>query len=408
MEEKNKTKKPAKVHNATKVAFGTLEISVLLGLTCIFSVISGAFLGNKFSTKSEISEIPVELNEVVKNYNYIIENFYGEVDKETVIKGAIRGMVESLGDKYTSFLDQLESETFNIHLRGTFSGIGVEIINSDEGVMILNVIDNSPATEVGLEPGDIFLEISGADVTKKTSNEITNIIKEQHGKFNILIKRDNKPITKELYKGVITLKSVHSKLYEENNKKIGYLGIDLFAANTYDQFVTELQKLEQKNIDGLIIDVRSNTGGHLSSVQNMLSLFLDSTHIIYQTEDKEGIEKTYSSGTVTKKYPIVLLSDGQSASASELLMGALRDELGAKIVGTRSFGKGTVQELNTISSNDQYKLTTKKWLTPKGNTIDKVGLEPDVVIEQTNEYFENPIEENDVQLKEAIKLFFEP
>ena len=117
--------------------------------------------------------------------------------------------------------------------------------------------------------------------------------------------------------------------------------------------------------------MRFNSGGHLSSVGDILSLFLDSTHIIYQTESKEGIKKTYSKGTITKKYPIVVLSNGDSASASELLMGTLRDELGAKIVGTQSFGKGTVQELNTISSQDQYKITTKKWLTPKGTLLIK-------------------------------------
>lgn len=401
-------KEKKKKQKNTQEMFGTLEVSVLLILTCIISIFSGTFLGNKFFVKKTATEIPIELNEVIDNYNYIIENFYGEVNKEDVVKGAIKGMIESLGDNYTSFLDPVNSDTLNIQLNGSFVGVGVEIINGDEGITIHKVIENSPASKEGLKAGDVFLKLDDIDLSEKSTIEFTNLIKEQTSKFDLLIKRSEKQITKKLYKDEIVLKSVHSKMHEKDNKKIGYLKVELFASNTYEQFKEKLHKLESENINGLIIDVRFNSGGHLSSVGDILSLFLDSTHIIYQTESKEGIKKTYSKGTITKKYPIVVLSNGDSASASELLMGTLRDELGAKIVGTQSFGKGTVQELNTISSQDQYKITTKKWLTPKGTFIDKVGLQPDVIIEQDHEYYDTLDEAKDTQLKEALKLFFKP
>lgn len=388
--------------------FGTLEVTVLICLTCVISVISGAFLGHKATQKVYLdNKLPDELTEIISNYNYIVENFYGEIDTNEIVRGAIKGMVEALGDKYTSFLDEEANENFNIQLRGSFTGIGVEIASSQNGIMVVSVFEDSPAEKAGIQPGDIIIKIDGVDLQDKTSTDLTNMIKEKKGEFELVVVRNGEELTKVLKKDVIVIKSVYSKQFEENNKKIGYLKVTLFAANTYEQFKKEFADLEKEKIDGLIIDVRWNTGGHLSAVEKMLSLFLDSSHVIYQTESKDEVKKTYSSGSVTKTYPIVILSNSESASASELLMGALRDELNAKIVGTRSYGKGTVQELNTLSSADQYKITTKKWLTPKGNSIDQVGIEPDVEVEQSTEYYENLDDAKDAQLQAALKLFAE-
>lgn len=389
----------------TSSSFGTLEVSVLLIITCILSITSGLFLGNKFLGNKTNDEIPKELNEFITNYNYIIENYYGEINKKDIITGAIKGMVESLGDTHTSFLDESTNDTFNIQLQGSFEGVGVEIINTDDGITVLSVFDDSPASKADIKAGDIIVKFNEINVSNKQAVELTNIIRNNKGKFTLTVKRGDQDLVKEMSKGLIIIKSVNSKTYNQDNKKIGYLEVTLFAANTYQQFKSALQNLESQNIDGLIIDVRFNTGGHLSAVENMISLFLDSSHIIYQTESKEGIEKTYSRGSVTKKYPIVLLSNKDSASASEVLMGALRDEYGAKVVGVKSFGKGTVQQLNTLSTSDQYKITVKKWLTPKGNSIDKVGIAPDIIVEQDSEYFKDFDETKDVQLKRALEVF---
>lgn len=388
--------------------FGTLEVTVLICLTCFISIMSGMFLGHKATQKVyEANQLSDELNEIISNYNYIIENYYGEIDKDEIIKGAIKGMVESLGDQYTSFIEDLDNENFNIQLQGSFTGIGVEIANSEQGIMVARVFENSPAEKADIQPGDIILKIDEIDLHDKSTTELINIIKGKYGEFELIIKRNDEEITKVLQKDSVVIKSVFSKTFEENNKKIGYLKVTLFASNTDEQFKKELTKLENQKIDGLIIDVRWNSGGHLSTVENMVSEFLDSSHVIYQTESKDGVKKTYSSGTVTKTYPIVVLANEESASASELLIGALRDELGSKIVGTQTFGKGTVQELNTLSSTEQYKITTKKWLTPKGQSIDKVGIKPDFEIELTAEYYETFEDSKDTQLQKALSLFLE-
>ena len=166
-----------------------------------------------------------------------------------------------------------------------------------------------------------------------------------------------------------------------------------------------MKLLEAENIDSLIIDVRANTGGHLSTVTNIISEFLDSSKIIYRTSSKTREEIKYSKGKITKNYKVIVLVDGESASASEVLASALQESYGAKLLGTKTFGKGTVQEMQEISSTgENYKITTKKWLTPNGNWINGIGITPDYEVNLNFEYFQNPVRENDNQLKEALEL----
>jgi len=177
----------------------------------------------------------------------------------------------------------------------------------------------------------------------------------------------------------------------------------LFSNIAYKQFAEELEKLEKDDIDSLIIDVRDNSGGHLSTAVNIISLFLNSKHVIYQTETKGEIEKFYSKGNETKKYPIVVLQNKNSASASEMLSSTLKEEYGATIVGEVSYGKGTVQELLDLNDDIEYKITTKKWLTPKGNWINKKGVSVDVEVSLDDKYYENPSDETDNQLQKALE-----
>ena len=192
---------------------------------------------------------------------------------------------------------------------------------------------------------------------------------------------------------------------EENN--IGYIKVDVFANNTYSQFQKALIELENNNMKSLIIDLRGNSGGHLLAVENMLSLFMNDTHVIYQTEDKDGIEKIYSTGNKDKEYNIVILQNSGSASASEVMATSLREQLGAYIIGNTSYGKGTVQNLQTISGIGQYKVTTKKWLTSNGEWINEVGVKPDLEVSLSEDYYKNPILENDDQYQTAIKYLNE-
>ena len=173
--------------------------------------------------------------------------------------------------------------------------------------------------------------------------------------------------------------------------------------NTDTQFKTKLKELEKDGIDSLIIDLRGNSGGHLTAVENMISEFLDKDKVIYQMETKSKIKKYYSKGNKTKIYPIVLLVDNDSASASEMMTAALKESYGATIVGMTTYGKGTVQELQD-SNESQYKITTKKWLTPNGNWINEVGIKPDYEMELDEKYFLEPTDAHDNQLQKAIEI----
>ena len=384
--------------------FTTKEVVTLVIITCIVSFVMGAiFFGNGSSGTKLLDS---NLNEFIEQYDYIVENYYEEVNKKELIKGAIKGMVESLGDDYSVYLDQDVSNNFNITLNGSYEGIGVTVANNiNNEIVIIGIFENSPAEKAGLKVMDIITKFNGKDISDKTATELTKMIKELNTNtfsLEILREGDKKVVTIE--KDIVTIKSVDSKMINKNDTKIGYIQIGIFADNTYKQFKEQLNKLENDKMNALIIDLRGNSGGHLDIVTDMTSLFLDSKKVIYQMQTKEKVEKVYSKGKKDKNYPIYILIDNDTASASEVMASALKEQLGAILIGETSYGKGTVQEVKYTSSGEQYKFTTKKWLTSKGDWLKGKGLKPDVEIKLNNKYFEEPIEENDNQLNEAINI----
>lgn len=391
----------------TQKQFKLSEVIVLIIITLIIGFIIGLSLFKVSLEKKDniaINSNDKELKKFVDNYNYIVNNYYGDLDKKELIDNAISGMIESIDDPYTTYIDEESSNTFSTTLEGSFEGIGVEIVNdSDKNIVVYSVIKGSPAEKAGVEPLDIIKSINGKSLEGIETSEFVSIVKtSENPVITLEIKRKEETITKEIKREKVTITSVESEIIEKQEKKIGYMYISIFANNTYSQFKKQLEELENKGIDSLIIDVRSNTGGHLTAVENILSLFLDSSHIIYQTEDKNGIEKTYSKGNTTKQYKVVVLTNESSASASEILAATMKEEYGATLVGKHTYGKGTVQELKTLPDGEQYKFTTKKWLTPKGNWINGTGVEVDVEVEFNKDYYENPTHDNDKQLQEAI------
>lgn len=386
-----------------KKNFNSKEVIFLLIVTCLISLALGNAINIKNETKEETKDEYLE--EFEKNYQFIVENYYDEVDKSKLIKSAIEAMANSLGDDYSVAITDDISNSFNIRLTGSYSGIGIEIVNDQSyNIYISEVFEDSPAAKAGLQVMDMILSIDDLDLKNKKTIELTNYIKE-HDKdtYTLKIKRGEEEKTIELQKQQIELKSVNYEIKTVESKKIGYIYISVFASNTSSQFKQAIEYLEKEKIDSLIIDVRNNTGGHLTSVVDMLSNLLDSTKVIYQIESKGKITKYYSKGKITKTYPIVVLQNNESASASELLSAALKEEYGATIIGEDSFGKGTVQELVTLPDGTQYKITTKKWLTPSGNWINGKGVTADIVEKLNNSYNETPTEENDNQLQKAIE-----
>ena len=409
---KEKTKKVEKIKNKHKkknqTLFKTTDMLGLVIITCIISLFVGAFFGTRFLAVEYESDTYKKLDKIKDVYLDIKENYYQETDDEELINGAINGMIATLDDPYATYLTTDDSNSFDAQLQGSYEGIGIEIFNNEDGkIEILTVFENSSAADAGLQPGDIIIGINDEDVSmQKTSDLVSKIAEMEDESFTIKILRDNKEKKLKVTRKKVVLTSVTSKTIEQNNKKIGYIYVSIFSLNTYSQFKEQLEKLEKSKIDSLIIDVRGNTGGHLSTVDDILSLFLDKKHVIYQIETKGEKEKYYSSGKVTKKYPIAILTDSYSASASELLAISLKEEYGAATIGLTTYGKGTVQELKTMDSGE-YKFTTKKWLSPKGNWINKKGVEPTIEVMLDENYYENPTDENDNQLQTAINYLLE-
>lgn len=373
--------------------------SIGIGILLCFGLIS-LFTGKNYLAVTR------DLKKVVDTYYAIVDNYYGELDKDSLIDGAVEGMISSVGDSFTSYSDTDSAISFNETINGTYEGVGLSIATLNDGtITVIEVFDDSPAYKAGIKVGDIILKVDGESYEGKSGSDISNYVKNS-GKDKVIltIKRDDKEedITVNLSK--VDIPYVSGEILEKDGKKIGYIDISLFSSNSYKQFKNKLDKLEKDNIDGLIIDVRDNSGGYLTSVTDICNLFLEKGKIIYQLEDSKG--KVLKKDTTKEKrsYDIVVLINGASASASEILASTIKESYGGEVVGTNSFGKGTVQQTKKLLDGSMIKYTTQKWLTPDGNFINEVGVTPTKEVELDSKYFENPIHENDNQLQEAIKL----
>jgi len=396
-EQKIKTERIANNDNSIKVLF--LLIGVIFGVLITYLIMN--------TTKNPVSIIKKTSNSkfesLYETYDAIKEKYYKDVDDDTLINGAIDGMMKSLEDKHSMFFDLEEKKSFETELSGTYYGIGAEIKQvSDDEVMINKVFDDSPAEKAGLKSGDIFVSIDGESSKGKTSSEIAkNLRSEKKDTSTIVVKRDNEELTIEVQKDNVTLLSVSSEMLDNN---IGYIAVGLFGEHTYTQFTKALNSLEEENMKSLIIDLRGNGGGYLSIVTQMISEFVDQNTVIYQMKTREGIERYGAINNRTKNYKVVILIDGESASASEIMSSALQEQYGAILVGVTSYGKGTVQETLDLSNGTLIKYTIQEWLTSKGNSINDVGIKPDIEVELDDNYLENPSRENDNQLQKAIEI----
>ena len=382
--------------------FKTTEVAIILVIGVVVSLIMGSFITLKLYTPSG-EKVDSELQEFISNYEYITDNYNGKINKEELLDAALEAMLSKL-DKNSTYLESDDSKNFNILLEGSYSGLGIQVYNDDDkNLVIYSVFKNSPADKAGLKPDDIITAINGKNVKGMTSADLAKMITKLNGKkVKLAFIRDKKEQTVYVELGKINIESVASNIYKKEGNKIGYIGVSIFASNTYNQFKKELDRLEGDNIDALVIDLRSNSGGYLSTAENMISLFLDSNHIIYQIQKDSQITKHHSKGVIDKKYKIVVLVNEQSASASEIMASALHEQYGATLVGKKTYGKGTVQELQDLKSGDKFKLTTKNWLTSKGNWVNEKGINPDIEIDLSDRYKNNPSEENDGQLQAAL------
>lgn len=381
-------------------SFSFSEVCLIILCTAIICLLVGILLDKKMISSE--SKYSTYLKELIDNYQYIVNSYYDKVDEEKLVDAAINGIVSELGDDYSNYFSEAESDNFDKVLTGSYEGIGVQIGQYTNGdIVIVEVYEDTSAYKAGIEIGDIIKKINDKEIAGLSVKEVSGLIKNADGeKIYIDVLRNNELKRIEVVREKVVLKSVDYEIMEKNGKKVGYIYISIFSLNTSVQMKEALDALEG-NVDSIILDVRNNSGGHLTSAEEILSLFLDSSNIIYKMETNDGITSYYSKGNKTKKYPIVVLINGESASASEMLAIAMQEKYGAILVGVNSFGKGTVQQKIQLSTGASYKVTTKKWLSPNGNWINEVGIEPDIYIEGLNDWY-NYSHDKDAQLQMAL------
>ncbi len=382
--------------------FSIFEVIVIILIAMIFGIIVGCLL--TYTNKSIYNDD--KLNEIINTYNSIKDNYYDNIDEDTLVNGAVNGMIDSLGDNYSNYMGDEATEDFTKSVDGSFIGIGVSVLFDGEYNKIVEVDVNGPAFKAGLKKDDVILSVDGKDTKGVYGNNLTKLVNgKKNTKVKIKVKRGDTVKTYSVIRKLIEIESVTSDIFKENNKIIGYIDVDIIASNTYEQFKKNLDKLEKQNIDSLVIDLRDNPGGHLSQTKEILSLFFDKKIVLYQVRDKNKTKKVYATGNISKKYPIVILVNEESASAAEIITASFKENYkNCMVVGTNTYGKGTVQQTIKLSTGTSIKYTIEEWLTPKGKNINKVGIKPDVELKQSQDYLMKPSYENDSQLQGALEI----
>ncbi|MFD2211774.1 S41 family peptidase [Virgibacillus halophilus] len=392
--------------------FNKIQIAVLL-VVVIALGFTGAYFGVHFAQKNgtaqtqsalsktedpvteEEVQAPEELQKVAQAYSLIKKHYVKKVDDDKLMEGAIKGMLSTLDDPYSTYMDKDTMEQFNEQIESSFEGIGAEVSMKNGKVTIVSPIKDSPAEKAGLRPNDQVLKVDGKSLDGLDLNEAVAKIRGKKGTtVKLDIKRPGSSDTMKfnVKRDTIPVETVYSEVKNQGGKKTGVIQLTSFSEHTADEFKDQLTKLEKQGIDGLVIDVRGNPGGLLDAVGEILNNFIPSDSPYVQIENREGQkEKMYTELDKKKPYPIDVLIDEGSASASEILAIAMKEN-GYQTVGTKSFGKGTVQQAVPMGDGSTVKLTFFKWLSPKGNWIHKKGVSPSLKVEQPAYYFANPIE----------------
>lgn len=391
-----------------KVKFKLWEVMVIVIVATLFmSITTGIVVYKKFNSGKVSTTNNKYVNEFIKAYNDVVSNYYEDIDEDKMIDAAINGMMGYLGDDYTTYLDEYNTDELTESLRGTYKGIGITISNNKDGnIEIISILDGSSAKEVGLQVGDVIKSVGGISVMNKYPEELTALITETAGKIKLEVIRGEETLSFEVEKRELIVPALSSDIKtNQSGKKVGYLYLSAFTSSLALQVEEELSKFEKNGISNLILDVRGNSGGYLQSATDILELFLEKNDLMFTLEYKEKTVKYKAEIGNNKDFNIVVLINGGSASASEVLASALKDNEKATIIGSTSYGKGKVQMTGELEDGSMYKYTSAKWLRPNGECIDDVGIKPDITVDLNESYLENPKQENDNQLNSAISYF---
>jgi len=328
------------------------------------------------------------------------------LDYQKMVYGAIDGMVKSLGDPYTAFFPPVESKKFSEDIKGSFDGIGAEIGMRKDILIVISPLEGSPAKKAGLLAGDQILKIDDKATADLNVDEAVNLIRGSKGtQVTLAILREGWSDTKDykITRDVINVPILKYEIKDIGGKKIVYIQLYEFTENAANEFTKKVNEILNSNAQGIVLDLRGNPGGYLEVAVDIASWFVDGGKLVVSEDFGNGNKNEHTSYGYKKlaTYPTVVLIDQGSASASEILAGALRDDNGIKLVGEKSFGKGSVQELENLRGGTSLKVTVAKWLTPSGHSIMEQGLEPDIQVGRTQEDVDAG---RDPQLDKALEM----
>lgn len=367
--------------------------------------------GNVIVTRDEYNDLS-EYNKLFTVRQRLYDYYDGAIKEEDLLNGAVKGMTSALGDPYTVYWDKKEYSDFNTEMAGNYSGIGVTVSNKNGKITIVNVSQNSPAKEAGIIVNDQILKVNGTQVSGKELDKAVSLMRgvsgtdvtvtfyrEDKGTFDVVLKRAK-----------LDAPTVAGEILSEN-KEIGYIEITMFGEKTGDEFKKELKTLQSKGAKKLIIDLRDNGGGSLDECVKMVSNFIPKGKVIVSTIDKYKKEKKYNSkGGIAIGMPLVILVNGNTASASEIFSGAIRDYKLGTIIGTKTFGKGIVQSIIDerilgFGDGTALKVTVSKYYTPNGENIHGKGITPDIKVDYPKELSSKVYSRAlDPQFKKALEV----
>ena len=407
-------KKSQRIYKIIMLVILTAIITFLITTVVMYKKFDIVYstIENGNSSSEGVSTSEKGVLKTLQDFKAILENNYiGEINENQMLEGAIKGYVEGLGDPYTTYLTVEEMKELTEETNSKYVGIGVYVANDTETntILVAGVMKGSPALEAGMQAGDIIKKVDGIEYTGEELTKATSVLKGEEGtEVAVVVLRDDKEIEMKITRKTITVEHVASSMLEDN---IGYIQIDSFDDGVAKAFEKEFNSLKEQEMKALIIDLRSNGGGIVSEATDIASMFSEKGKTVLITKSKtEEEEKTTSKREpIVKDLPVVILVNGGTASASEILAGALKDNYGVQLVGNKTFGKGVIQTVYSLSDGSGLKITTDEYYTPNHIAINKVGLDPDVKVDLTKDSdgkYQTD-KDNDAQLLKAIQLLKE-
>ncbi len=394
-------KKGQKIYKIIMLVVLTALISSLITTMYVYNRIDS--IGNDGKIIGSDSNSGIEMS-LATIRSMLEESYIGKLDDEKMIESAIKGYVAGVGDEYTEYYTKEEMAEELDEANGNYVGIGIYmIVNNARGeIVVSEPMEGSPAEKAGIKPGDYITKVDGEEVTPENASSISEKIKGEEGtKVKLEIKRDKKTLNLEIERKRIVVSHTNSKIIDGN---IGYINIVDFDGGVSSEFKQKYDEMKEKGIKSLIIDVRNNGGGIVDESIDILEMLCKKDDTLLITVDKNSKEEvTKAKREQEIEIPVVVLTNQYSASASEILAGALKDNDRAKLVGTKTYGKGVIQTLTQLSDGSGLKMTTEEYYTPKHNKINKEGIEPNYKVELPSNIKELN-DENDTQLQKAIEL----